>query len=160
MYMLETELSTENKHWKRKDEICSRVAKRTISTKNMLFAIFINHNGPVAQVPCPSGRTVTDFFYKKPVWKTKWRRFTRRSIQEKVGLACALFMTTCFSPVYWWNDILGISKHLEDKICFPGENILIKSRFLYFKVDSYCQGEANRAVSRASVSIPLDEDNE
>ena len=30
----------------------------------MLYAIFFNSNGPVVQVPCPSGHTVTGRFYK------------------------------------------------------------------------------------------------
>ena len=45
------------------------IAKRTISLKKMLYAIFFNSSGPVLQVPCPSGHTVTGQFYKNSVLK-------------------------------------------------------------------------------------------
>ena len=35
----------------------------------MLYAIFFNSSGPVIQVPCPSGHTVTGQFYKNSVLK-------------------------------------------------------------------------------------------
>ena len=45
------------------------IAKRTISSKKMLYLIFFNSIGPVVQVPCPSGYTVTGRFYKNSVLK-------------------------------------------------------------------------------------------
>ena len=45
------------------------IAKRTISSKKMLYTIFFNSSGPVDQVPCPSGHTVTGRFYKNSVLK-------------------------------------------------------------------------------------------
>ena len=42
--------------------------QRTISSKKM-YAIFFNSSGPVVQVPCPSGHTVTGRFYKNSVLK-------------------------------------------------------------------------------------------
>ena len=45
------------------------IAKRTISSKKMLYAIFFNSSGPVVQGPCPSGHTVTGRFYKNSVLK-------------------------------------------------------------------------------------------
>ena len=44
------------------------IAKRTISSKKM-YAIFFNSSGPVVQVPCLSGNTVTGQFYKNSVLK-------------------------------------------------------------------------------------------
>ena len=44
-------------------------AKRTLSSKKMLYAIFFNSSGPVDQVPCPSGHTVNGQFYKNSVLK-------------------------------------------------------------------------------------------
>ena len=44
-------------------------AKRTISSKKMLYAIFFPSSGPVIQVPCPSGHTVTDRHCKNSVLK-------------------------------------------------------------------------------------------
>ena len=35
----------------------------------MLYAVFFNSSGPVLQVPCPSGHTVTVRFYKNSVAK-------------------------------------------------------------------------------------------
>ena len=57
------------KQWKRKDQKRPCIAKRTISLKKMLYAIFFNSNVPVVQVPCPSGHTVTGRFYKNSVLK-------------------------------------------------------------------------------------------
>ena len=50
-----------------KKRLC--IAKWTISSKKMLYAIFFNLSGPVFQVPCPSGHTVTGRFYKNSVLK-------------------------------------------------------------------------------------------
>ena len=44
-------------------------AKRTITSKKMLYAIFFNSSGPVVQVPCTSGHTITGQFYKNSVLK-------------------------------------------------------------------------------------------
>ena len=44
-------------------------AKRVISSKKMLYAIFFNSSGPVVQVPCPTGHTVTGRFYKNSLLK-------------------------------------------------------------------------------------------
>ena len=59
----------DNKQWKRKDKKRPCIAKRTVSSKKMLYAIFFNSSGPVVQVPCPSGHTVTGRFYKNSVLK-------------------------------------------------------------------------------------------
>ena len=45
------------------------IAKRTLSSKKMLYAIFFNSSGPVLQVPCQSGHTATGRFYKNSVLK-------------------------------------------------------------------------------------------
>ena len=69
-------------------------AKRTISSKKMLYAIFFNSSGPVVQVPCPSGRTVTGLlFYKKSVLK-KVKEFAIRNDQAKDGQESTFYMTT------------------------------------------------------------------
>ena len=51
------------------DQKCLCIAKRNISSKKMLYTIFFNSSGPVVQVPCPSGHTVTGRFYKNSVLK-------------------------------------------------------------------------------------------
>ena len=58
--------------------------KRTRSSKKMLYAIFFNSNGPVDQMPCPSGHTVTGRFYKNSVLK-KVKEFSIRNDQAKDG---------------------------------------------------------------------------
>ena len=72
------------------------IAKRTISSKKMLYAIFFNSSGPVVQVPCPSGHTVTGRFYKNSVLK-KVKEFYARTIrndQVKDGQESTFYMTT------------------------------------------------------------------
>ena len=81
------------KRWKRKDKKKPCVAKRTISSKKMLCAIFFNSSGPVVQVPCPSGHTVTGQFYKNSVLK-KEKSFTIRNDQAKDGQESTFYMTT------------------------------------------------------------------
>ena len=68
VHMFEPQRRANNKQWKRKDKKRPCIAKRTISWKKM-YAIFFNPSGPVIQVPCPSGHTVTSQFYKNSVLK-------------------------------------------------------------------------------------------
>ena len=67
VHMFEPQRRADNKQWKRKDQKCPCIAKRTISLKKMLYTIFFNSSGLVVQVPCPSGHTVTGQFYKNSV---------------------------------------------------------------------------------------------
>ena len=69
------------------------IAKRTVSSKNMLYAIFFNSSGPVIQVPCPSGYTVTGQFYKNSKLK-KEKEFSIRNDQAKDGQKSTFYMTT------------------------------------------------------------------
>ena len=59
VHMFEQQRRADNKQWMRKDKKRPCIAKRTIISKKMLYAIFFNSSGPVVQVPCPSGHTVT-----------------------------------------------------------------------------------------------------
>ena len=61
MHMFEPKRRADNKQWKLKDQNC--IAKRTVSSTKMLFTLFFNSSGPVVQVPCPSGHTVTGRLY-------------------------------------------------------------------------------------------------
>ena len=68
VHMFEPQRRADNKQWKRKEKgPC--IAKRTISSKKMLYAIFFNSSGPVVQVPCPLCHTVTGRFYTNSVLK-------------------------------------------------------------------------------------------
>ena len=71
------------------------IAKRTISSKKMLYAIFFTSSGPVVQVPCPSGHTVTGRFYKNSVLKkVKEFYYSKRNDQAKDGQESTFYMTT------------------------------------------------------------------
>ena len=52
VHMFEPQRRVDNKQWKRKNKKRPCIAKRTISSKKMLYAIFFNSCGPVVQVPC------------------------------------------------------------------------------------------------------------
>ena len=69
VHMFEPQRKADNKQWKRKDQKRPRIPKRTIGSNKMLYAIFFNSSGPVVQVPCPSGDTVTGRFYNNSVLK-------------------------------------------------------------------------------------------
>ena len=69
VHMFEPQRRADNKQRKRKDQKRSCTGKRTLNSKKMLYTIFFNSGGPVVQVPCPSGHTVTGRFYKNSVLK-------------------------------------------------------------------------------------------
>ena len=85
VHMFEPQRRADNKQWKRKDKKCPCIAKRTISSKKMLYAVFFNSSGPVVQVPCPSDHTVTGRFYKNSVLK-KVKEFYNKK-QPSKGLS-------------------------------------------------------------------------
>ena len=83
--MFEPQRRADNKQLKRKDKKRPCITKRTISSKKMLYEIFFNSSGPVVQVPCPSGQTVTGRFCKNSVLKKviyMASRFTIYSINQ------------------------------------------------------------------------------
>ena len=80
--MFELLRRVDNKQWKRNDQKRPCIAKRTISSKKMLYAIFFNSSGPVVQVLCPSGHTVTGQFYKNSVLK-KVKEFNNKTRPSK-----------------------------------------------------------------------------
>ena len=65
-----------------KDQKRPCIAKRTISSKKILYPIFFNSSGPVVQLPCPSGHTVTGRFYKNSVLK-KVKEFYNKKLPSK-----------------------------------------------------------------------------
>ena len=93
VHMFEPQRRADNKQWKRKDQKRPCIAKRTISSKKMLYSIFFNSSGPVVLVPCPSGHIVTVRFYKNSVLK-KVKGFTIRNGQAKDGQESIFYMTT------------------------------------------------------------------
>ena len=91
--MFEPQRRADNKQWKRKDKKKLCIAKRTISLKKMLYAILFRSSGPIVQVPCPSGHTVTGRFYKNSVLK-KVKEFYNKKRQSKDGQESTFYMTT------------------------------------------------------------------
>ena len=68
------------------------IAKRTRSAGKVLFAIFFNSSGPIVQIPCKDGKTITDKFYKNKVLATV-KNSIKINDQVKVWKAYSLFMT-------------------------------------------------------------------
>ena len=81
--MFEPQRRADNKQWKRKDKKCPCIAKRTISSKKMLYT---------NQVPCPSGHTVTGRFYNNFVLK-KVKEFYNKKRPSKDGQESTFYMT-------------------------------------------------------------------
>ena len=65
--MFEPQRRADNKQWKRKAQKAHVLPREPCSKK--VYAIFFNSSGPVFQVHCPSGHTVTCRFYKNSVLK-------------------------------------------------------------------------------------------
>ena len=93
VHMFEPQRRADNKQWKRKDPKRQCMAKRTVCSKKMLYAIFFNSSGPVVQVPCPSGHTVIGRFYKSSVLK-KVKEFYNKKRQAKDGQESTVYITT------------------------------------------------------------------
>ena len=91
--MFEPQRRADNKQWKRKDQKRPCIARRTISSKKMLYAIFFNSSGPVVQLPCPSGHTVTGRFYKNSVLKKVKESYNKKR-PSKDGHRSTFSMTT------------------------------------------------------------------
>ena len=88
-HMFEPQRRADNKQWKRKDQKRPCIAKRIISSKKMLYAIFFNSSGPVVQVHCSSGHTVTGRFYKNSIPK-KVKEFYNKKRPSKGWLGVHL----------------------------------------------------------------------
>ena len=99
VHMFEPQRRADNKQWKRKDQKRQCIAKRSISSKKMLYAIFFNSSGPVVQVPCPSGHTVTGRFYKNSVLK-KVKEFYNKKRPSKRWSGVHLFHDNASSHVW------------------------------------------------------------
>ena len=88
---------------------CPCIAKRTISSKKMLYAIFFHSSGPVVQVPCPSGHTVTGRFYKNSVLK-KVKEFYNKKRQSK-GWSGVHLLHDNASSHKWASEKIKVLNH-------------------------------------------------
>ena len=93
-HIFEPQRRADNKQWKRKDQTRPCIAKRTISSKKMLYAIFFNSSGPVVQVPCPFGHTYSHWPILQEFCTEESESFTIRNDQAKDGQESTFYMTT------------------------------------------------------------------
>ena len=107
VHMFEPQRRADNEQWKRKDQKRPCIAKRTISSKKMLYAIFFNSSGPVVQVPCPSGHSVTGRVYKSSVLK-KVKEFYNKKRPSKgwSGSTFYMIMPPLISVKLWSHFLL------------------------------------------------------
>ena len=92
VHMFEPQRRDDNKQWKRKDQKRPCIAKRTISSKKMLY--IFNSSGPVVQVPCPSAHTVTGRFYKNYVLKKVKEFYNTKRPSKGWSGESTFYMTT------------------------------------------------------------------
>ena len=119
VHMFEPQRRADNKQWKRKDQKRPCNAKRTISSKKMLYAIFFNSSGPLVQVPCPSGHTVTGRLYKNSVLK-KVKEFYNKKRPSKG-----------WSGVHLLHDKASSHKCEVGKSCLASERVKVLNHLPY-----------------------------
>lgn len=84
IYFFEPHRKMSNKVWATKAARRPCIAKRTMSVRKMLYAIFFTARGPAVQVPVPKGRGITGRFYRDVVLK-KLNKYYEK-IRPKSGL--------------------------------------------------------------------------
>ena len=80
----EPQRKIDNKIWTTRNAHRPVVAKRTISVKNVMLAVFFDINGPIIQISIPRGRTLTGTFYKLKILGKLNKCFEKR--RPKTGL--------------------------------------------------------------------------
>ena len=136
-----------------KDKKRPCIAKRTIRSKKMLYAIFFNASGPFVQVPCPSGHTVTGQFYKNSVLK-KVKEFYNKKRPSKG-----------WSGVLLLHDNASIHKCEAVKSFLASEKVKVINRrpyspdlspcdfFLFPRLKKMLSG--NKNISRSSLGSAI-----
>lgn len=84
VHFFEPRRKIDNKVWVTKHGRRPVIAKRKMSAKKVMLAVFFDINGPVIQVAVPKGRTVTGLFYKRKVLGKLRKYFAKR--RPKTGL--------------------------------------------------------------------------
>ena len=84
VHFFERQRKIDNKIWATRNARRPVIAKRTISVKKVMLAVFFDINGPVVQVSVPRGRTVTGTFYKHRILGKLNKYFEKR--RPKTGL--------------------------------------------------------------------------
>ena len=67
-----------NKIWATKHSKCPIIAKRSLSTKKVLYAIFFSGEGVAIKVPVKKGKSITGKYYKDVVLKKLKKYYQKR----------------------------------------------------------------------------------
>ena len=84
VHFFEPHRKIDNKIWATRHARRPVIAKRTISVKKVMLAVFFDINGPIIQVSVPKGRTVTGTLYKRKILKKLNKYFEKR--RPRTGL--------------------------------------------------------------------------
>lgn len=85
VHFYEPRRKLQNKVWATKNMKRPCIAKRTISARKVMYAIFFTNQGPALQMAVPKGKSVNSKFYRKVVLKTLKKYFEKR--RPATGLA-------------------------------------------------------------------------
>jgi histone-lysine N-methyltransferase SETMAR len=78
VHFFEPHRKIDNNIWATRNARRPTIAKRTLSVKKVMVAVFFNINGILLQVSVPRGRSVTGRFYKQKVSKSLRKSFRKR----------------------------------------------------------------------------------
>ena len=96
--MFEPQRGADNKQWKRKNQKRQCIAKRTVSSKKMLYAIFFNSSGPVVQVGQSWALSIWSYSHwpslQEFCTEKSERVFTIRNDKAKDDQVSTFYMTT------------------------------------------------------------------
>ena len=67
IYIFEPQRKMDNKIWATRNARRPVIAKKTLSVKKVMLAVFFDINGPIVQISVPQGRTITVLFYKRRI---------------------------------------------------------------------------------------------
>ena len=84
VHFYEPKRKVDNRIWALKYAKRPSIAKRTMTAKKVLYAIFFRNCGPIMQIAVPKGRGVSGSFYKNVVLKKL--RTKMRKVRPKTGL--------------------------------------------------------------------------
>ena len=79
IHFYEPQREVKNKIWATKTTKRPSIARRTVSVKKVLYAVFFSTQGPAIQIAVPQGKGVTGKFYRDNVPKKFTRYYTKRS---------------------------------------------------------------------------------
>lgn len=78
VHFYEPQRKVRNKIWATKSAKRLCIARRTMSVKKVMYAVFFSTQGPAIQIPVPKGKGVTGKFYRDKVLKKLKRYYSKR----------------------------------------------------------------------------------